>query len=98
MCERCDAYGDSLPAGDATVLRPILDLVRAAEAAGDLEWLDGENLADFSAAAAAGFGGQAPGAAPHTGRWLCSACSRMFLLEIASRHLTGDGWRPLYGN
>jgi len=97
MCERCDAYGDSLPAHDAAMLKAILGMVRAAESAGDLEWLDGENLAAFGSLAARAAG--SPGAgAPRTGRWLCSACSRMFLLELGSHHATGDGWRPLYGN
>jgi len=98
MCERCDAYGDSLPARDATMLTAILDMVRTAETAGDLEWLDGERLAAFVSPAATASGAHGPGDVPRTGRWLCSACSRMFLLELGSHHATGDGWRPLYGN
>jgi hypothetical protein len=97
MCERCDAYGDSLPITDAPMLDAVLDLVRSGQRLGDLEWLDGDTLAAFAARSDRG---AAPGldGARRTGRWLCSACSRMFLLELGSRQPTGDGWRPLYGN
>jgi len=97
MCERCDAYGDSLPVTDAALLSALLRQVQSAERAGDLEWLDGAGRAGLDAGSAR-FGAHGYCGAPLTLRWLCSACSRLFLLELGSRQPTGDGWRPLYGN
>jgi hypothetical protein len=29
---------------------------------------------------------------------MCTFCSRVFMLEINSTHVSTDGWRPLFGN
>jgi hypothetical protein len=98
MCTVCDPYADSLPVASLRELDEVAQMVSRGERAGDLDWLDGDavvhGLDPFALA-------QAAAAAPRSalnGRWLCSACSRLFLLELNSRAVTGDLWRPLYGN
>ncbi len=83
-----------MPAASLEQLVALLERARSAEASGDLEWLDGgQELRGLRAGMAL-----PPGPGPLTCRWLCSGCSRVFLLELRSRHSLGDGWRPLFGN
>lgn len=89
MCATCDAYADALPADTRARLSALAARARAAEADGDLEWLDGD---------AALRAGEQPPSGSGRSRWLCSACSRIFFLEVGSCHPLGDGWRPLFGN
>lgn len=90
MCEACDGYADSITARTPGELDAILSLVRSAEREGHLEHLDGDALHARRA------GDPVP--KPVLGRWVCSQCSRLFLLELGTCHLAGDGWRPLFGN
>lgn len=90
MCGRCDAYADQRPAGTDAALAAVLAMAHQAETAGDLEWLDGDAaLRTRPLPARAG---------AQRGRWICSECSRVFLLELGTSHPLGDGWRPLFGN
>jgi hypothetical protein len=94
MCAVCDGYADALAADSPARIAALLDRARRAEADGELEWLDGDGeLRDWQD------GQPLPGpGSPRRLRWLCRSCSRMFLLELHSRHTLGDGWRPLFGN
>jgi len=98
MCSVCDPYADSLPLGSPRQLTEVLAMVSRGERAGDLDWLDGDLVVHAGDATALA---EASAASPRqalSGRYLCSACSRLFLLELNSRAVTGDLWRPLYGN
>jgi hypothetical protein len=89
MCATCDDYADALPADTPERMVALAARARVAEADGDLEWLDGDQALRA---------GQHPPGGPGRARWMCSACSRLFLLEVGSCHVLGDGWRPLIGN
>ncbi len=89
MCATCDDYADALPADTPARMAALAARAREAEALGDLEWLDGDEALRA---------GQPPHGGTARGRWLCSACSRVFLLEVGASHVLGDGWRPLIGN
>jgi hypothetical protein len=93
MCETCDAYADSIATPTPAELDAVLKLARKAVDDGDLE------LMDHDRAFAARHGGEPlPRERPVISRWMCTECSRMFLLEINSCHVGADGWRPLFGN
>jgi hypothetical protein len=93
MCDACDRYADSLPVRAPADLDAVLAMARKAVADGDLELMD-----DDRAFAARHGGEPLPRQRPVVGRWMCTQCSRMFLLEINSCHVASDGWRPLFGN
>jgi hypothetical protein len=93
MCDTCDQYADSIPVKTPADLDAILATARKAVESGELELMDDDRVF------AARHGGEPlPRARPVVGRWICSQCSRVFMLELNSCRVAGDGWRPLFGN
>jgi hypothetical protein len=98
MCARCDPYGDSLATTSLAQLELVVAMIRKAREQADLEWLDGDERARVGDAHALLQAARSHADRPLHGRWLCSECSRLFLLELNATTVSGDGWRPLYGN
>ncbi len=93
MCDLCDRYADCIPTATPEQLDAVLATATTAVAAGDLEAMDGDRALDARIP-----GSPLPRSRPITARWVCSACSRVFMLELNACHVAGDGWRPLFGN
>ncbi|MBA3708106.1 MAG: hypothetical protein H0W83_04685 [Planctomycetes bacterium] len=93
MCERCDAYAETIRIASPGDLDAQLARAHAGVDEGALEAMDDDRALSQRLP-----GAPLPKARPVKGTWVCTQCSRLFLLELNSCHLVGDGWRPLFGN
>jgi hypothetical protein len=93
MCETCDQYADSIPTTTPEQLDALLARIGAAVKAGELEAMDEDRALRTRQA-----GAPLPRERPVIARWICAMCSRVFMLELNTCRLAGDGWRPLFGN
>jgi hypothetical protein len=92
MCEQCDVYAETVPVDSLVTHAKLLSRARKAEAEGVLEAMDASHPAEDFALDRT----WPTDELRHT--WVCTRCSRLFLLEANTRHVSGDSWRPLFGN
>ena len=92
MCDQCDVFAETIAVDSLVMHAKLLARARKAVAAGILEAMDSSHPDET-------FGLDRTWPTEelrHT--WVCTRCSRLFLLEANTRHVSGDSWRPLFGN
>ncbi|MBA2482346.1 MAG: hypothetical protein H0V44_16910 [Planctomycetes bacterium] len=93
MCDLCEGFAETIRIASPADLDDLLSRTHSAVAAGTLEPMDAD-----PALRARVPGSPLPRSQPVKQTWVCTQCSRLFLLELNACHLAGDGWRPLFGN
>jgi hypothetical protein len=92
MCEQCDVFAETIQITSLVMHAKLLARARKAEAEGILEAMDASHPPEDFALDRT----WPTDELRHT--WVCTKCSRLFLLEGNTRHVSGDSWRPLFGN